>query len=318
MLLHVGGTTTAGLGAVIAVIFLLFFSMSFAFGPIPEGEHKFSRAWVRAWFRASAPRLAIAGAFAGAILGAALLWGNSSSTSASGCDNPLPPFTGGNISDARIATAIASLNEMSEAATNGDRERVRTLFYTSDAHNLTHDIDRPFREKNDAAAKTLCAHVIALENQVAGPFELDAIAKQTQDIAADLAIARTVLPNNPTPAVSVLDPCAQPLPAITNDQLSPQRIQTAAGKLREAAAFAENGDAAGAQGAFAGDPHNITHDIDGPLRGVDAALATNLCRSILAIETHLGDKFDAQVMQEEAAKSADYLEQAGRALGIIR
>jgi len=58
-------------------------------------------------------------------------------------------------------------------------------------------------------------------------------------------------------------------------------------------------------------------DIDGPLRGVDRDLALNLCHSIVAIELHLGTKYDAQVMQAEAAKSAGYLQQAGRELGIL-
>jgi hypothetical protein len=318
VLLHIGGASPASVGAVVALIFLLIFAMSFAFGSVPEGERKFTRPWANAWLKASAPRFAIAAAFAVAVFVGSALFGSPAST-ASGCDNPLPPLTGATITDARLVTAIDSLNEMTSAANSGDQERVRTLFFTTDAHNLTHDIDRPLRQQDLASARTLCSHVIALENQIAGPLELPQIATQTRNIADDLQKARgilaAVLITTPV-ATAGFDPCAQPLPAITTEPLTNQRIQSAIDQLHQASQLAQSGDKAGAQAAFVGAPHNLTHDIDAPLRGVDGDLAVRLCQSIVAIELHLGDKYDAQVMQTQASTSADLLARAASALGI--
>jgi hypothetical protein len=320
VLLHIGGTSAAGVAAVIAVIFLLIFAMSFAFGSVPEGERRFTRPWAHAWLRASAPRLVIAGAFAVAVFVFSALWGGGASSSATICESPLVPLSGGAITDARLVTAIGSLNEMANSADSGDTERVRTLFFTTDAHNLTHDIDRPLRQNNVDAATRLCEHVITLENQISGNLDLPSIAKDTRDIAADLQNARGILAASTiaTPIVTAgFDPCAQPLPAITTDELTPARLQTAIRDLQQAATSAQKGDQTGAQAAFVGDPHNLSHDIDGPLRGVDHDLAVKLCQSIVAIELHLGDKYDSQIMQTEATKAADLIQQAGRALGIL-
>ncbi len=320
VLLHVGATTPAGVAAVITVIFLLIFAMSFAFGPIPEGSGRLDKSWVRAWLRASLPRFAIAGAFAGAVLIGALVWGSAGSSSASGCNNPLPPLTGTSITDARIVLAIQTLNDMATAADQGDRDRIRTLFFTEDAHNLSHDIDRPLRQLDDSLARQLCQNVIALENQIAGPVDPAAVAIDVRAIADNFQQARGILSAGSivTPSVAgTLDPCSQPLQAITTDRLTPERIQSAIDEMRRAGQLAAAGDEAGAEAAFVADPHNLTHDIDGPLRGVDMGLALDLCHSIVSIELHLGDKYDAQVMQTEAARSADYLQQAGQALGIL-
>jgi flagellar biosynthesis regulator FlaF len=317
--LHVGGATPASVAAVVTVIFLLIFAMSFAFGPVPEGERKFTTPWFTAWFRASAPRLVVAGAFSVGIFVASALWGGGTSSSASICENPVPPLSGGAITDARLVVAIASFNDMTAAAQSGDTERVRTLFYTTDAHNLTHDIDRTLRQNDAGAAKTLCVHVIELENQVGGPFELGPIAQQTRNLAADLENARGIFAASTivTPVVTTgLDFCSQPSSRITALPLSPQRLQSAIDAMRQAAQRATSGDATGAQEAFF-EPHNLSHDIDTPLRAVNNDLAVELCKSIVAIELHLGLNYDAEIMQTEAEKTADLIQQAGEALGIL-
>jgi hypothetical protein len=319
VLLHIGGASPAGVASVVAVIFLLIFAMSFAFGSVPEGGRRFTGPWFRAWLRASAPRFAIAGAFSVAIFTASALWGGGSS-SAANCESPLPPLSGGAITDSRLMLAIGSLNDMTEAANSGDASRVQTLFFTTDAHNLTHDIDRVLRQNDVDAAIKLCTHVIALENQMSGTPDLPTVSQRTNDIAADLRHARGVLAAIiiSTPVVtSGFDPCAQPLQAITTDQLTVQRLQKAIDDLRAAASFAQNGDQTGAQAAFVGDPHNLSHDIDGPLRAADTDLAVELCQSVVQIELHLGDKYDAQVMQTEATTAADLIQQAGQTLGIL-
>lgn len=320
MLLHIGGASAASVAAVVTVIFLLIFAMSFAFGSVPEGERKFSGPWLLAWLKASAPRLMIAAVFSVAVFVGSAVSGGGSSNSPSNCDNVLPPLSGGTITDARLVVAIGSLNDMTAAADSGDEERVRTLFYTTDAHNLTHDIDRPLRASDEAAAKNLCAHVIALENQIGGPLEVSSVSQYARDIAADLQNARAILAANTTatPVLtgSVADPCAQPVGAITTEQLTAQRLETSIDQMRQAAQLAAAGDAAGAQAIF-NEPHNLSHDIDGPLREADNDLAVQLCRSIVAIELHLGARYDAQVMQTESAKSADLFQQAGEALSIL-
>lgn len=319
MLLHIGGTSPAGVAAVVAVIFVLIFAMSFAFGSVPEGERRFTRPWLRAWLHASAPRLAVAAVFAASVFTASALWGSGSS-SAANCENPLAPLSGGAITDARLILAIGSLDDMTSAANSGDTERVRTLFFTTDAHNLTHDIDRILRQNNVDAATRLCEHVVALENQIGGKLDVTEISKNTTNIAADLKSARGILAaiTIATPVVTAgFDPCAQPLQAITTDPLSASRLQSAIDDLHNAATFAQNGDQNSAQAAFVGDPHNLSHDIDGPLRTADNDLAVQLCQSIVAIELHLGDKYDPQIMQTESTKAADLIQQAGETLGIL-
>ena len=326
MLLHIGGTSPAGVASVVAVIFLLIFAMSFAFGSVPEGERRFTGPWARAWLRASAPRFAIAAVFAASVFTASVLWGSGSS-SAANCENPLAPLSGGAITDPRLLLAIGSLDDMAEAADAGDSARVQTLFFTTDAHNLTHDIDRVLRQNNVDAATRLCEHVVALEaitpelgKSPVDPKVLATASTQTRNIAADLQTARGILAavTIVTPVVtSGFDPCAQPLQAITTDQLTAQRLQSAIGDLHKAATFAQGGDQNGAQAEFVGDPHNLSHDIDGPLRIADNDLAVQLCRSIVAIELHLGDKYDAQIMQTESSKAADLIQQAGETLGIL-
>jgi hypothetical protein len=320
-LLRIGATTPAGMAAVV-VIFLLIFAISFAFGPVPHGERRFSSRWIAAWARASAPRIAIAGAFAGAVLAGALLWGNvgSGSDTASGCANSMPPLTGVAVTDARILTGISSFSEMAQAADDGDGDRVRTLFFTEDAHNLTHDIDRPLRQQSADLGKQLCQNVIALENQIAGQIDPGAVATQTRDIADDLQRARNVLKGvlTPTPAVVSGDPCSHPIGAVTADPLTAQRVQNAIDDMRKSAQLAAAGDQNGAQTAFSGDAHNITHDIDGPLRQTDEALAVKLCEAVLVIELHLGANYDFQVMQSEATKAANDLQLAGQELGILQ
>jgi hypothetical protein len=170
-------------------------------------------------------------------------------------------------------------------------------------------------------AKQHCENVVKLENQIAGSVEPAAVAAETRDIAANLQQARDVLSGviTPTPvAVTGGDPCSHPIGAVTADPLAAQRMQNAIDDLREAARLAGSGDQNGSQTAFSGDAHNITRDIDGPLRQTDEALAVKLCEAVLAIELHLGAKYDPQVMQSEATKAANNLQLAGQEMGILQ
>ena len=319
MLLHIGATTPAGVALTVAVIFLLIFAMSFAFGPVPEGGRRFSREWAMGWLRASIPRMLIAGLFAGAVLVGALAYGNNSSASPSSCDSTLPPLTGTAVTDQRISVAINSLNQMVDAANQGDTSQVSTIWYTSDAHNLTHDIDRPLRTANEGAAKSLCQNVIALENVMVGQIVASKVVTDAQQVADLLQQARPILASQTsTPFPVIVTPCDQPVGAVTSTPLTRQRLQAGIDSLNQASSLAGAGDEAGAQTAFTGDAHNLTHDIDEPLRAADEQLAIKLCQSVVDIEGHLGTKYDAGVMQREAAALAGYIQQGGKELGILQ
>jgi hypothetical protein len=79
---------------------------------------------------------------------------------------------------------------------------------------------------------------------------------------------------------------------------------------------ADSGDAAAAGSAFAGDTHNVTHDIDQPLRAADPLLAHDLCESILSIEEQFGRTPDLQALAAEAGVAAELLQESGRILGL--
>lgn len=320
MLLHIGATTPVGVAVTVIVIFLLIFAMSFAFGSVPEGGQRFSREWTRAWLRASIPRLLVAAAFSGAVAIGALAYGGSSGTQAAiDCNKGVAPLTGQAATDARVLMAIASLGEMTDAANSGDTDRVRTIWFTSDAHNLMHDVDGPLRSVSPDGAKSLCEKVVALENEMVGQIVTDKVAGQAQVVATALQDIRPLLRSNSATSTPLIQqPCDQPVGAVTTQPLTADRLQNAITQLREASSLAQAGDQAGAESAFSGDAHNLTHDIDGPLRTADQQLAVDLCTAVVDIERHLGANYDASVMQTQAEATAGYIEQAGRTLGILQ
>jgi hypothetical protein len=314
VLLHVA-STPAGAAVTVSIIFLLIFAMSFAFGPVPEGGRRFSSTWVRAWLIASAPRMIVAGVFAGLVLVAALSYGGSTNAAIS-CDRNVPPLSGEAVTDDRMSVAVASLNEMIDAANDGDVERARTVWLTSDAHNLTHDVDGPLRKISADAARNLCENVIALENVMVGQIVAEQVAQKATAVAAALQAARPVLRAGGSQTPAVFEPCSLPVGAITDQPLTAQRIEDAIQQLRQVSSMADSGDQAGAEAAFAGDAHNITHDIDGPLRTNNEEIAADLCLAITEIEKNLGANYDGDVVAEKASESADLLEEGARALGI--
>lgn len=321
--LHIGGASTASVVVSIVVIFFMIFAVSFAFGSIPEGHSRFSGESLRAWLKASAPRLVVSGVFAGALGVAAFQFGDDPSEGASTseiCETGVPPLSGQALTEVRLLGAIDGMEQMSAAAERGDAERVQTLFVTLDAHNVTHDIDRPLRERDRDLARDLCLSVIVLENQMAGTLDTEVIAREAAAIAGRLQEARGLLDLaavaiTPVPGASV---CTQPLGAVTAGPLTPARIGAAAATLREIASQAQTLDAAQLGTLFFGDAHNITHDIDGPLRAADDALAVQLCESVYALEGSFGAELQRDTIERESATSADLLEEAGRALGITR
>ena len=322
MLLHVGGASTASVLVAVTVIFLLIFSMSFAFGPVPEGKRRYSGEWMSAWLKASAPRLAVAFVFSALLFTGSALFGGDNSNGTAGavsCEQTLSPVTGNEVTTTRVLLAADGMQQIETAATEGDRDRVRTLFFTSDAHNLTHDLDPVLRPLDDSLGRQLCEQVIGLEEQMASDFDNPTVAQLAKDISATLLEAQQIFRGNTTTPGPGTGPCEQPLVSVTDEPLAEGRLNDAIAALRETADLARSGDNESASAKFYNqDAHNISHDIDGPLRQQNLELAIDLCLSILEIERNFGSiSYDAEVVATEADRSADLLQQAGEEMRIL-
>ncbi len=318
-LLHVGGTSTASIVVSIGVIFFLIFALSFAVGPIPEGAHRIGPTWAKAWFRASLPRLIVAGVFSGLLLVGALAGGDQSTTAtAASCDRDVPPLTGQALTDARLLGAIDGMRRLGDAAEQRDIAGVQALFL-GDAHKFTHDIDAALRPVDEGLAKDLCLSVVVIENQMAGPLDTDVIAREADRVADYIQEARPVLDlsTDIKPSASTGSFCEQPVGAATTITLSSERLTAAAESLREMASKLEAGLEAEAYALFGGDSHNVTHDIDAPLRAADEPLAVRLCENIVGVETRFGEVYSVDERVEAARAAADDIEAGGQALGIL-
>jgi hypothetical protein len=95
-------------------------------------------------------------------------------------------------------------------------------------------------------------------------------------------------------------------------------LKLAIDETRGAALAAGTGDVSAARGHFFGTAHDLTHDIDPPLRALNAPLATELCKSVLSLENHLLGipETNAANIAAEAQACADLLTRAGVALGL--
>jgi hypothetical protein len=111
--------------------------------------------------------------------------------------------------------------------------------------------------------------------------------------------------------------CAAPIPAVTSARVTPARLGGDVAKMNEVQHAADSGDEAAARAAFAGDTHDITHDIDMPIRAVDPELARYLCESMASLEQQFAGKPDLQAVGAEAGIAAQLLQESGRALDLI-
>lgn len=323
MMLHIGGASAGSVLVVLVVLFFLIFAVSFAFGGVPEGERRFSRAWSMAWLKASLPRMVAAGAFCALLFAGSALSGNSggaNGSAAATCDEQVAPLTGNAPTEARVIMAIDGMERMAEAAASNDADGARTIFFVEDAHNLTHDIDAVLRAQDQELAKQLCLSVIVLENQMAAAsMDTEVVAREAAQVAAILGDARTVIDfSSATPSLLGAGPCSGGVAAVTDQPLTKQRVEDAVASMEDVAALAGSGQAEAAQQLFFLDAHTITHDIDGPLRRADEQLAIDLCEAVVAIETQISGEFDPAEMESEAENAARLLEEAGTVLGILQ
>jgi hypothetical protein len=118
----------------------------------------------------------------------------------------------------------------------------------------------------------------------------------------------------PPPGAS--EPCAVSLSAIDGQPLTEDRVGTAVIAFHKTAELVRTGDVTGASAVFFGGAHNITHEIDGPLRSAAPDLAVDFCESVLEIEQQFATDADLTVIAAESEISAGLLEEAGRVLGI--
>ena len=109
--------------------------------------------------------------------------------------------------------------------------------------------------------------------------------------------------------------CMRTVPALTTELLTDTAFKAADDDLSTAGGLAEAGDVDGAEAAFFG-PHTLTHNIDGPLRQADEALAIRLCNETLIMEDELVGNRDPSVVAEQARKIRDALSAAAVVLGM--
>ena len=79
--------------------------------------------------------------------------------------------------------------------------------------------------------------------------------------------------------------------------------------------LAEAGDVGGSQVPFFA-PHKLTHNVDGPLRQVDEALAIRLCNEVLIIEKELVGSRDPPITGEQAREIRELLTTIATALDM--
>jgi len=299
--------------------------MSFAFWRGPQAHKRWSGPWLSAWLSASAPRIAVAALFCVGLFVASSLSGGTDDD-ASGddvCSRGLSPITGQPLDDARFAAAIDGLALLQAGADDGDFERVPVLFF-ADAHGVSHDIDATLRPLDSRLATDLCESIVILELEIAGDLNADTVVREAGTAARLMEEARILVggsenTTSPSDDVSLADAaCADPIGRISDDPVSDQRIENAAEKMRAIADAAARGDRSLIDGLFADDAHNVTHDIDGPLRVNDADLAIELCLNVLELETQLAGQYDLDTIEEVAVASADLLERARFALETNR
>ena len=124
--------------------------------------------------------------------------------------------------------------------------------------------------------------------------------------------------DEPTPLAYQLTPfavCLGTMPALNAEPLTAAVFKAADDALSATIELADAGDVAGAAAAFVG-PHTLTHNVDGPLRQTDEALAIRLCNEVVMIEEELVAGRDPSVVAEQARKIRETLSAAAAALDM--
>ncbi|MDP2674673.1 MAG: hypothetical protein Q8Q00_07180 [Dehalococcoidia bacterium] len=96
---------------------------------------------------------------------------------------------------------------------------------------------------------------------------------------------------------------------------SAERFQYADEGLAEMDRILGGGDLQGASGVFFSQVHNLTHDIDGELRGKNEALARDLCSVIGQMESGFAFGGGAESMKTLASYARELMREASTLLG---
>ncbi len=110
--------------------------------------------------------------------------------------------------------------------------------------------------------------------------------------------------------------CDQPLPALGSGQVNEEQFNMADAASDLVIRLADEGDVDGAYIAFFPGVHDLTHNVDGPLRDSNDDLAIRLCIAVAQIEAEFAFGGEAATVAEEAEGIRDLLRQAAAELGF--
>ena len=128
-----------------------------------------------------------------------------------------------------------------------------------------------------------------------------------------LAVTPTAaLTSAPTPFPA----CMRTLPSLNDEPLTQSAFQAADAGLATTIESAKADDADEAEAAFFGLPHDLTHNVDSPIRELDESLAIRLCNEVVVMEEELAGNQDPSVIEEQARKIREILTIIAAALGM--
>ena len=111
--------------------------------------------------------------------------------------------------------------------------------------------------------------------------------------------------------------CDNALAPLGASEISQAGFQAEDAGLSRMIQAASAGDLTAAEAAFYGDVHNFTHNVDPPLRAVNANMAKDLCNAVIHIENDLIDP-RADIIASDAARIRELLRDGAEALGYAR
>jgi hypothetical protein len=135
-------------------------------------------------------------AFAAALgVGAALILrggGGDQSGPVDICDRPLSPIGGGSVTSADFDAAIAGIDSVIEFSRDNNHDAANEQFFLN-AHDFTHNVDGPLREKDQGLAKELCRAVAQIEGSLSFREPPSTVADQAEGIRDLIQRARDKL-----------------------------------------------------------------------------------------------------------------------------
>jgi len=97
------------------------------------------------------------------------------------CDQELPPLGSSEISQSAFDEEDAALTRVISMLNVGDREGAQSAFF-GPAHNFTHNVDPPVRQKDQALARQLCEAIVIVEEGFPLGLASSQLATGMQDV----------------------------------------------------------------------------------------------------------------------------------------